>query len=187
MTPATMTAASTVLTATAPASLTASATASAPASVTPSVTTLLTWALLAVAGAAGAVCRFEVDAAVGRLRTRWHASHAPRPGGPAGREHRLAGVPLGTLVVNASACLLLGLLTGLLTEPAASAGTRPATALLVLGTGFCGGYSTFSTACVEAGRLVLAGRVGAGVSLAVVMAMACQGLAAVGLLAGAAL
>lgn len=138
------------------------------------------WALLALAGGAGAVCRFEVDAAVARARLRRHAARAPRPDGPQTRESLLAGVPLGTLVVNASACLLLGLLTGWLS----SSGSAPA--LAVLGTGFCGGYSTFSTACVEAARLIRSSRPVAGAGLALVMTLVCQGTAVVGLLAGAA-
>ena len=57
-------------------------------------------------------------------------------------------MPVGTIVVNLTACFALGLLTGW-------AGRAPAWAPGVLGTGFLGGYSTFSTACVETARLLL--------------------------------
>ena len=70
-------------------------------------------------------------------------------------------MPWGTVVVNVTACLLMGLLVGRAADPPHS-GTWAATAVTVLGTGFLGGYSTFSTACVEGARLLLAGRWGAG-------------------------
>lgn len=80
--------------------------------------------LVGLAGAIGTVLRFVVDAAVQR-RT---------PG----------AFPAGILVVNLSAALLLGLLTGL----AASTTTT-----LVLGVGLLGGYSTFSTWMLDVRRL----------------------------------
>ena len=102
--------------------------------------------LLALAGGLGAVTRFVVDAVVAR--------------------HNPFRVPLGTMLINISGSLLLGVLTGLLTlGPPESMGT---TVRAVLGTGFCGGYTTFSTASVEAVRLwVAAGRAtGAGYAAA---------------------
>lgn len=145
-----------------------------------------TWILLAVAGGLGAACRFQVDGWVGRERLRRRATHEPHGGGPHGRESRLAGVPLGTLVVNVTACLLLGLLTSWLvrTGPGDGVGHQ---ALTVLGTGFCGGYSTFSTASVESARLILGGRPAAGAGLAAIMTLTCQGAAVLGLLLGGAL
>lgn len=58
------------------------------------------------------------------------------------RGHRL---PLGTLAVNVAGSLVLGLLVG--------AGTG-GSALLLVGTGFCGALTTFSTLSVEAVRLI---------------------------------
>lgn len=53
-------------------------------------------------------------------------------------------VPYGTLVVNVSGCVLLGLV----------AGSRPSSALsLIVGTGVAGGYTTFSTWVLESHRL----------------------------------
>lgn len=101
------------------------------------------WAVMALAGGAGAVCRYLVDgrvtAAVARRRSRRTA---------AGRRSALEAMPVGTIVVNLTACFALGLLTGW-------AGRAPAWVPGVLGTGFLGGYSTFSTACVETARLLL--------------------------------
>ena len=93
----------------------------------------MTWLLLALAGGLGAACRFLQDtwvASVNRFTT-----------------------PLGTISVNLAACLLMGVLTGWV-----SAASAPHVVATVLGTGFLGGYSTFSTASVEGARLLLAGR-----------------------------
>lgn len=84
--------------------------------------------LTALAGGVGAAGRFLVDTLVAR--------------------HNRLGLPLGTVVVNITACFLLGLLTGLLTR------TGPSAMASVLGVGFLGGYSTFSTAAVEGFRLL---------------------------------
>ncbi|MFI7586788.1 fluoride efflux transporter FluC [Spongisporangium articulatum] len=93
----------------------------------------MTVLLVALGGAAGSVARFLVDTA---LRRRW-------------------SVPWPTLAINASASLLLGLLAGL-----AAAGHLGGSALAVAGTGFCGGYSTFSTAAFELYRLLETGERG---------------------------
>lgn len=57
--------------------------------------------------------------------------------------------PWGTLVVNVSGALLLGLLTGI-----TLAGHLPELAKAVLATGFCGAYTTFSTFSFETVALV---------------------------------
>jgi CrcB protein len=90
------------------------------------------WFLLALAGGGGAAARFLVDSWVTR-RVR-------------------ASVPVGTLVVNLGACFLIGLVAGWALRQDGSAVPG------ILGTGFLGGYSTFSTASVEGARLLLAGR-----------------------------
>jgi len=60
------------------------------------------------------------------------------------------GFPWGTFVVNVSGCFLLGLLMGVLGErqPTPWPGWR-----LLLGVGFLGGYTTFSTLMYETWRL----------------------------------
>lgn len=88
--------------------------------------------LVAVAGGAGAAARFWVDGTV--------------------RARRTTVLPLGTVVVNVSGSLLIGLVAGLHLYAG-----LPATAVLLLATGFCGGYTTFSAAAVEAVRLAQAG------------------------------
>ncbi|MFD0354068.1 fluoride efflux transporter FluC [Streptomyces sp. NPDC127110] len=56
--------------------------------------------------------------------------------------------PWGTFVVNAAACLLLGVLAG-----AALAGAGSSRVDLLLGTGLCGALSTYSTFSYETLRL----------------------------------
>ena len=68
----------------------------------------------------------------GAVRARW----APR-------------IPAGTIAINLSGSLLLGVLTGLVVFHHASP-----TVALVAGTGFCGGYTTFSAASFETVRLL---------------------------------
>ncbi|UJP40388.1 fluoride efflux transporter FluC [Cellulomonas palmilytica] len=114
----------------------------------------MTALLLALAGGLGAVARFEVDSFVAR------------------RSRRLS-VPMGTLVVNVTACFLLGLVTG-----GIAAGSDVGE---VLGVGFLGGYSTFSTASVEAARLLRAGRARAALLHAAGMLVASLAAALLGL------
>ncbi|PZT72741.1 MULTISPECIES: fluoride efflux transporter CrcB [unclassified Streptomyces] len=56
--------------------------------------------------------------------------------------------PWGTFTVNMAGCLVLGLLTG-----AAAAGAASSQLRLLLGTGFCGALSTYSTFSYETLRL----------------------------------
>lgn len=92
----------------------------------------MTWLLVGLLGGLGAATRFVVDGAV---RGRW--THL---------------FPVATLVVNVTGSFLLGVLTGAVV-------TRgfDQDALLLAGVGFCGGYTTFSTAMVETVRLAQAG------------------------------
>lgn len=107
--------------------------------------------LVALGGAAGAVARFVVDGEVKSRRTSvW---------------------PHATLLINALGSFLLGLLSG---EHLGSA----ATALLT--TGFCGGFTTFSTASVETLTLLRERRVLAVPLYALVTLVLCVGLVALG-------
>ena len=115
------------------------------------------WIGLAVAGAIGAPSRFLLD---GLLQDRTSGAF-----------------PWGTFVVNMSGSVLLGFLTGLALYHA-----FPTTPKVILGTGFCGAYTTFSTWTYETIRLVEEGAVGeaflnAGVSLVVGLLAAAAGLA----------
>jgi fluoride exporter len=98
------------------------------------------WVVLAVsvAGGLGAAARFVLDGAIkGRIRRRF---------------------PIGTMVINLTGSFLLGLVTGL-----AVAHALPVEWRLIVGTGFLGGYTTFSTASFETVRLGLERRWGAAV------------------------
>ena len=144
---------------------------------------LADWLPLALAGGAGAACRWSVDTHVNRLRVAASAAASTRRRSGVSQEPRM---PWGTVVVNVSACLLMGLLVGWAGKPPDS-GSWAATALTVLGTGFLGGYSTFSTACVEGARLLLAGRWGPALGHTALMTAGTLGAVGLGLLAGAAL
>lgn len=120
------------------------------------MTSPLVWAGLGAAGAAGAVARYLVDVAVG-ARTR-------------------GDFPLGTLAINASGSLVLGVLTGL-----ALYHGFPATSKVILGTGFCGGYTTFSTFTFETVRLLEEGEVKVALGNIVGTLVAGAGAAALGL------
>jgi CrcB protein len=56
--------------------------------------------------------------------------------------------PWGTFTVNVVGCLVLGLVTGAVSEGAAGSSVR-----LLLGTGFCGALTTYSTFSYETLRL----------------------------------
>lgn len=114
-----------------------------------SPTTLL---LVGAVGGLGAVSRFLVD---GMVSAR-----------------SLADLPMGTLLVNLSGTLVLGILAGAL-----AAGD----AMTVIGTGFLGAYTTFSTWMLESHRLAEEGdaRIAAlnlGLSLALGLGIAWAGM-----------
>ncbi len=83
---------------------------------------------LAVAGALGAPVRYLLDGYV--------------------QDRREGVFPFGTFVINVSGSFLLGLLVGFALYHA-----FPATPEIVLGTGFCGAYTTFSTFTYETVQL----------------------------------
>src|SRR5207248_7618146 len=83
---------------------------------------------IALAGAVGAPARYLVDGVV--------------------LDRTECGLPAGTFVVNVSGSFLLGVLAGLALYHA-----FPSTPKAILGTGFCGAYTTFSTFTHETVRL----------------------------------
>ncbi|HEY3941801.1 MAG TPA: fluoride efflux transporter CrcB [Acidimicrobiales bacterium] len=119
--------------------------------------TLSLFAVVAAGGLVGAPARYLLDRAIST---------------------RVASdVPWGTFVVNVSGTLLLGFLTGLTLGDHLGPIDRA-----LLGTGFCGAYTTFSTFTFETVRLVEDGRflAAAGnvlLSLAVGLGAAAAGLA----------
>jgi CrcB protein len=60
------------------------------------------------------------------------------------------GFPYGTLVINVTGCFILGLIGGLVLEPALAPENERW--YLLCGTGFCGGYTTFSTFAWETSK-----------------------------------
>ena len=84
----------------------------------------LVWAGVVLIGGCGSVLRFVVDGAVGARLGK--------------------GFPFGTLVVNLSGAMILGLITGL------ALGSSQA---LLAGTAAVGSYTTFSTWMLETQRL----------------------------------
>lgn len=71
------------------------------------------------------------------------------------QQHFGAGFPLGTLLINISGSVLLGfLMRYALTSGAMSPETR-----ILLTTGYCGGYTTFSTFTYEAALLMEEGEI----------------------------
>ena len=88
--------------------------------------------LVFVGGAVGAPARYLLDLRVsGWAQRRWSRR-----------------IPVGTLLVNVLGCLILGALYGMLHSH-----SLPKIAAL-LGTGFCGGLTTFSTFSVETVELI---------------------------------
>lgn len=63
-------------------------------------------------------------------------------------------IPVGTMAVNVTACLLVGLFAGLSSHVMGVALLKP-----YISSGFLGGYSTFSTASIEGARLLQEGKV----------------------------
>lgn len=113
------------------------------------------WLLVGVGGGVGAVGRYLMQQYVqGRWPLAW---------------------PIGTGCVNAAGCLLAGLLLGLLERYALGAAWR-----LLLITGICGGFTTFSAFALENVALLRAGQAGlaalyAGGSVAVGLLLAAAG------------
>lgn len=112
---------------------------------------MLQIALVALGGAAGAVARYATDLAV-------HAAFRGRL-----RDLTAAGLPVGTLAVNAVGCLAIGFVMHLVLERQS---IDDRVRLLVV-TGFLGSLTTFSAFGFETFRLVDAGRwpVAAGYAL----------------------
>lgn len=86
----------------------------------------------------------------------------------------LGGLPVAIGLVNLLGAFLLGVLYEALTRPA---GERPAarTLRLLLGTGFCGGFTTYSALAVDTALLLGDGQLGAaaGYALGTVLLGAC--------------
>ena len=116
----------------------------------------IAWVAFVAAGAVGAPLRYFVDTVI--------------------QERNEGAFPWGTLVVNASGSLLLGFVTGLALYHA-----FPDTPRIVLGTGFCGAYTTFSTFGFETVRLLEDDAVAEALLNALGTLVTCAAAAALGL------
>jgi fluoride exporter len=113
--------------------------------------------VIAAFGGLGAATRFVVD---GLIRGRW--SHT---------------FPVATVLINVTGSLAIGLLAGAGLYHGLGSDVHAAAA-----TGFCGGYTTFSTAMVETVRMIQSGQVRRAVvnavgSLVLAVAAAALGVA----------
>lgn len=119
---------------------------------------IITAVLVALAGGVGAAGRFALD---GLVRSRIAASF-----------------PFGTMIINLTGSFLLGFLAGLV-----SSGLS-AELQVLLGTGFLGGYTTFSSASVETLRLLQERRWAAVLGNSLGMLVLGTALSALGMIIG---
>jgi CrcB protein len=91
--------------------------------------------LVGIGGALGTAVRYDLE--------RWLPANT--------------GLPRGTLIANLAGALILGVLLEALARGGPDLGTRRRVRLL-LGTGFCGGLTTYSTLAVESDLLIRAHR-----------------------------
>jgi CrcB protein len=102
--------------------------------------------MAAALGTLGCVVRFVVD---GMARARWSSD-----------------APFGTIMVNVVGSFVFGLLAGLATRD-----PQAATAAVIVGTGFCGGLTTFSAISFETTRLAQARRWSLAISVPLITAL----------------
>lgn len=112
---------------------------------------LLTWIEVAALGGIGAIARFAIDAVIASAFGR--------------------GFPIGTLVVNLTGAVALGLVTGL---------ALSGDSLILAGTATIGSYTTFSTWMLETHRLREEGEFGSAALNVVISVFAGLGAVALG-------
>ncbi|WP_310962170.1 fluoride efflux transporter CrcB [Nocardioides terrisoli] len=116
---------------------------------------VLVWAGVMLCGGVGAVLRFTVDGEITRRAVR--------------------RLPVGTLLVNLSGAVLLGLVDGLVLDRDAA---------LLVGTGIIGSYTTFSTWMYETHRLAEERQLPVAITNVVLSVVAGVAAAALGLWIG---
>jgi CrcB protein len=87
---------------------------------------------IAVCGAFGSIARYQLDGFI--------------------QNHTQGALPFGTLIINVIGSLILGMLVGLHLRHGLSD-----TIELAVGTGFCGGFTTFSSLMYESTQLAQEG------------------------------
>ena len=119
------------------------------------------WEVLAIAlaGGLGAAARFTADAAV--------------------RARVSDTFPWGTAVVNVTGSFIIGLMTGAALFHGWLVG-EGGTVIAIIAVGFCGGFTTFSTAMAESVRLVQSGACRAALINALGTLVTCTAAAAAG-------
>jgi len=103
--------------------------------------------LVFIGGGAGSVCRYAIWLAMRSWQDKF---------------------PWATFVANALACLILGILLGWQVNGVLSDQRR-----LLLATGFCGGFSTYSTFTAETWGLIQSGHAGAALANIVIQLAVC--------------
>ena len=116
----------------------------------------MVWLLIFVGGGLGSVCRYGLASLI---QTRAHV-----------------GFPVGTLVVNVLGCLIIGLLARAFLNMQTDVMARAA-----LITGFCGGFTTFSTFSYETMGLISGGEWGKAALYVGASVAACLAGTAIGL------
>ncbi|MCC8927194.1 MULTISPECIES: fluoride efflux transporter CrcB [Nocardiaceae] len=120
-------------------------------------------ALVFVGGVFGTLARYGVEEAV---------------------PHRSPDWPMGTFAVNVLGAFLLGLLLEILMRRGADIGVRKR-ARLLLGTGFCGAFTTYSTFALEAVLLTRDGHATTALAYGVATVVLGAAAAWLGIVAGA--
>ncbi len=140
---------------------------------------ILTIAVASVAAGLGAVCRLLLDGLVTTLVAR---RSTPRLTAKPDR-----GLPWGTLAVNLSGSLIIGIVAGILSVDLVGGPNAP-TYLSLIATswsfvailGFVSGYTTFSTASYQTVRLAQSGRWGSAAAVGLGQLLAAAALVALG-------